>query len=181
MLEDRLLIWKFNRGKMEVLRRIYVKYKDDLMTLASALLYDKNSAEDVVHDVFVAFIRSCGKLRLTESLKGYLTTCVANDVRNKNKAGQRHQSASLEQIAPIASDSNRPDYSAMFGEQAQCLARALSQIHYQQREVLLLRLYSGLKFRTIAKLEGESINTIQGRYRYGLDKLRSFLNSEVKK
>ena len=181
MLEDRLLIWKFNRGKTDVLRRIYEKYKDDLMTLASALLYDKSSAEDVVHDVFAAFIRSCGKLRLTENLKGYLTTCIANNVRNKNKAGQRHQSASLEQIAPIASDSNRPDFSAMFGEQSQRLARALSQLPYDQREVLLLRLYSGLKFRAIAKLEGESINTIQGRYRYGLDKLRSILNSEVEK
>ncbi|MHC4123635.1 MAG: RNA polymerase sigma factor [Planctomycetota bacterium] len=181
MLVDRLLIWKFNRGKTEVIRRIYEKYKDDLMTLASALLYNKSSAQDVVHDVFVTFINSCGKLQLTGSLKGYLATCVTNSARNKNKAGQKHQSASLEQVAPIASDSNRPDFSAVSSEQSQRLAWALSQLPYQQREVLLLHLYSGLKFRTIAGLENESINTIQGRYRYGLDKLRSLLNSEVEK
>ncbi len=181
MLEDRLLIWKFNRGKTEVLRRIYVKYSDDLMTLATALLYDKSSAEDVVHDVFVTFIRSFGKLRLTENLKGYLTTCVANNVRNKNKARQRQQSVTLKQVAPVASDSNRPVLSAMFEEQSQRLAWALSQLPYQQREVLLLHLFSGLKFRTIASIEDESINTIRGRYRYGLDKLRSLLNSEVEK
>jgi RNA polymerase sigma-70 factor (ECF subfamily) len=181
MLEDKVLIRKFNRGQTDVLSRIYVKYKDDLMTLAFALLYDKNSAEDVVHDVFMAFIRSCGNLRVTESLKGYLTTCVINNVRNKNKAGQRHHSDSLGQVAPIASNSNRPDFFAIFGEQSQHLAWALSQLPYQQREVLLLRLYSGLKFRAIAKLEGQSINTVQGKYRYGLDKLRSLLNSEVEK
>jgi len=181
MLEDRLLIWKYNRGKTEVLRRIYAKYKDDLMTLASALLYDKSSAEDVVHDVFTAFINSCGKLQLTENLKGYLATGVANNARNRNKAAQRHQGTPLQQVAPIASDSNRPDYSAMFGEQSQRLVRALYQLPYRQREVLLLHLYTGLKFRTIAELEGESINTIQGRYRCGLDKLRSLLNSEVEK
>jgi len=179
MLEDRLLMWKYNHGNVDVLQRIYVKYKDDLMTLATAFLYDRGSAEDVVHDVFVTFIRSCGKQRLTRSLKGYLVTCVANDVRNKNKARQRHASASLEQVAPIASDTNRPDISAVFGERSQHLAWALSKLPYEQREVLLLHLYSGLKFRTIARLENESISTIQGRYRYGLDKLRSLLNSEV--
>ena len=180
MLEDRLLMWKYNHGNVDVLQRIYVKYKDDLMTLATALLYDRGPAEDVVHDVFVTFIRSCGKQRLTRSLKGYLVTCVVNDVRNKNKAGQRHKSASLEQVAPITSDSNRPDASAVFGERSQRLAWALQQLPFGQREVLLLHLYSGLKFRAIAELEGESINTIQGRYRYGLNKLRSLLNSEVK-
>lgn len=179
MMEDRLLMWKYNRGNVEALPRIYARYKDDLMTLATALLYNKDAAEDVVHDVFVNFIRSCGSLRLTKTIKGYLATCIANDVRNRNKAGQRHQSVSLEQVTSVASDSNRPDISAVFGEQSQHLAWALRQLPSQQREVLLLRLYSGLKFRTIAKLECESISTIQGRYRYGLNKLRSLLNSEV--
>ncbi|MHC4315648.1 MAG: hypothetical protein ACYSW3_24655 [Planctomycetota bacterium] len=40
MFEDKVLIWQYNCGKTRVLRRIYVKYKDNLMTLASALLYD---------------------------------------------------------------------------------------------------------------------------------------------
>jgi RNA polymerase sigma factor (sigma-70 family) len=68
----------------------------------------------------------------------------------------------------------------MLNEQSQNLAQALSTLPYEQREVLLLHLYSGLKFRTIAELENESISTIQGRYRYGLNKLRSLLNGEVK-
>lgn len=58
MLEDRLLILKFNRGDLGALRGVYEKYKDDLVTLAAALLTDVSSAEDVVHDVFVSFIES---------------------------------------------------------------------------------------------------------------------------
>jgi DNA-directed RNA polymerase specialized sigma24 family protein len=38
-----------------------------------------------------------------------------------------------------------------------------------------------LKFRQIAKLQKVSIKTAQSRYRYGLDKLRSILDGEVKK
>jgi RNA polymerase sigma-70 factor (ECF subfamily) len=181
MLEDKLLIWKFNRGNVDVLRGIYEKYKDDLVTLAAALLTDVSSAEDVVHDVFVSFIRSSGKFRLTGSLKGYLATCVANNARNRNKAKQRHSHIALDDAEPVAADSSSPERRAIFGEELRQLSWALGQLPYEQREVLLLHSYSGVKFKAIAKEQGVSINTVQGRYRYALDRLRSMLDGEVKK
>jgi len=180
MLEDKLLIWKFNRGNKEALQRIYEKYKDDLVTLAAALLHNVSAAEDAVHDVFVSFIKSSGNFKLTGSLRGYLATCVANKARNRNKAMQRRHSISLDEAGSIRSDANKPDCSVMFGEELRQLNWALDQLPYEQREVLLLRLHSGLKFKAIAESQGVSINTCQGRYRYGLDKLRSLLNSEAK-
>ena len=36
-----------------------------------------------------------------------------------------------------------------------------------------------MKFKDIARLQRVSLSTTHGRYRYGLDKLRSLLNSEV--
>ena len=180
MLQEKLLIWKFNRGRKEVLRSIYEKYKDDLVTLAAALLNDVSSAEDVVHDVFVSFIKTAEGFRLTGSLKGYLATCVANNARNRNKTKRRHQSISAE-ASPAMSDSNGPDVTALFGEELRQLSRALAQLPDEQREVLILHVYSGLKFAAIAKSQGVSINTVQGRYRYALDKVRSMLNNEAKK
>ncbi len=44
---------------------------------------------------------------------------------------------------------------------------------------MLLRLTADMKFRDIARLQQVSINTVQGRYRYGLNRLRSILNGEV--
>ena len=181
MLEDKLLIWKFNRGNRNVLRGIYEKYKDDLVTLAAALLNDVSSAEDVVHDVFVSFIESSRKFRLTGTLKGYLATCVANNARNKNKARRTHRSIALDQASPAKADSNSPEFTAIFGEELRQLSCALGQLPYEQREVLLLHTYNGMKFKAIARQQSVSINTVQGRYRYALDKLRSMLNGEVKK
>jgi RNA polymerase sigma factor (sigma-70 family) len=178
MLEDKLLIWKFNRGHREALRSIYEKYKDDLVTLAAALLIDVACAEDVVHDVFVGFIASSRKFRLTGSLKGYLAICVANNARNRNKAGRIRQN--MDTRTPMT-EKDQPDAAAMFGEELRRLSLALWQLPYEQREVLLLHSYSDMKFKTIAKQQNVSINTVQGRYRYALDKLRSMLNGEVKK
>lgn len=180
MLEDKLLIFKFNRGNRDALRSIYEKYKDDLVTIAAALLIDKNSAEDVVHDVFVSFIESARKFRLTGSLKGYLATCVANNARNRIKAEQIRRTKAVEQMNQ-ATDTNSPEHYAIFGEDLRQLSQALEQLPFEQREVLILHSFSGLKFRTIAAQQNVSINTIQGRYRYAMDKLRLMLNGQVKK
>lgn len=178
---DKLLIWQFNRGSRDVLRLIYEKYKDDLVTLASALLLDKAAAQDTVHDVFVSFLQSAQKFRLTGSLKGYLATCVANTARNRNKASIVRQGIALHETLRPAPDSSCPQSNAILDEQLSRLSWALSQLPYEQREVLVMHHYSGLKFKAIAQLEGVSINTVQGRYRYGLDKLRTLLNGQVKK
>jgi len=181
MLEDKLLIWKFNRGNRNVLRGIYEKYKDDLVTLAASLLIDVSSAEDVVHEVFVSFIESSRKFRLTGTLKGYLATCVANNARNRNKAKQTRSSIALDEANPASADSNSPEFSAIFGEELRQLSWALQQLPYEQREVLILHTYSGIKFKTIARQQSVSINTVQGRYRYAVDKLRSMLDGEARK
>jgi RNA polymerase sigma-70 factor (ECF subfamily) len=181
MLEDRLLIWKFNRGDRGALRGVYEKYKDDLVTLAAALLTDVSSAEDVVHDVFVSFMESSRKFRLTGSLKGYLATCVANNARNRNKSRRRRNGAAPDETGSAGADGNSPEFTAVFGEELHQLSRALGQLPYEQREVLILHSYSGMKFKAIAQQQNVSINTVQGRYRYALDKLRSMLDGEVEK
>lgn len=181
MLEDKLLIWKFNRGNRDCLRIIYEKYKDDLVTLAAALLTNVGAAEDVVHDVFVSFIESAETFRLTGSLKGYLVACVVNRARNTNKSGRRRAGVALEEANSVATGSGSPESKAIFGEEMSRLGEALGQLPYEQREVLILRIYSGMRFRTIAGHQNVSIGTVQGRYRYALDKLRSMLNGEVRK
>ncbi len=67
MLEDKVLIWKFNLGSRDALGRIYEKYKNDLFALAIALSNDNTGAEDIVHDVFVSFSQSADKLQLRKS------------------------------------------------------------------------------------------------------------------
>jgi len=175
MLEDKLLIWKFKCGDSEALCRIYRKYGDYLLALAAALLQDVNTAEDVVHDVFCKFIESREKFKLAGSLKSFLGTCVVNLARDKLRA-RRLQPCGLDDAAATALDTNGPQHHAVFGEEARNLNRAIAQLAHEQREVIMLHLRGGMKFREIAGLQGISINTAKSRYRYGLEKLRTLLS-----
>ena len=76
---------------------------------------------------------------------------------------------------------NGPDHAIICSEESQRLNLAIAQLPNEQREVIVLRLKGEMTFREIAKLHDVSVNTIQGRYRYGLNKLRSILNGEVEK
>ena len=115
--------------------------------------------------------------QLTGSLKGYLLTCVANRARNKNKV--RHQKKTgLDQVKLISTGEDDPPNSVMCNEQLLQLCNSMGQIPYEQREVILLHLHSGMKFKTIAGRLEISVNTVKSRYRYGLERLRSIFEGK---
>ena len=179
MLEDKLLVWRLKRGSRPALQRIYEKYKNDLLGLAITLANDRATAEDAVHDIFVSLVEYADKLQLRDNLKGYLSSCVANRLRNIYKSKPK-QTLPLDEANVAGPALPGPDCLAMEAEKIERIRRALAQLPYAQREVLILHLHSGLRFKAIAASQGVSINTIQSRYRYGLDKLRILLNGEVK-
>jgi DNA-directed RNA polymerase specialized sigma24 family protein len=65
MLEDTLLRVRFNRGRKDMLPRIYEKYKHELVTLTAVLLQDKSRAEDAVHDMSVSLLEPHRRLYST--------------------------------------------------------------------------------------------------------------------
>jgi len=177
-MEDKLLVLRCKRGNLDALGRIYEKYKSDALILAIALLNNTSAAEDVVHDVFLSFVQSIEKFRLTGSLKSYLLTCVANRARNANKALHRHGVES-NPAEPVSSALDEPSRSIMCNEQLQQLGDAMAQLPYDQREAIMLHFQAAMTFRTIAKSLGISVNTVKSRHRYGLDKLRVILDDEA--
>lgn len=175
-----MLLWKIKHGNKEALCRIYTKYKNDTLALANSLLNDLNAAEDVVHDVFVSFVQSADSFKLTGSLKGYLLTCVANLARDRLRA-KKKAPLGLDKANTVKSNSATPSQIIISQEELLHLRNAIEKLPYQQREVVVLHLQGGRTFRQIAEFQNTGISTIQSRYRYGLEKLRSLLNSEAQK
>ena len=178
-MEDKLLIWRFKRGSAEALRQIYDKYHRRLLKLAVVLTGDLGAAEDIVQEVFVRFARSADRIGFSGSLKHYLMTSAMNGARDLHRNRQRRRSHSLEEAENVPATARRPDQWAVLNEQLERLRDAMACLPYEQREVITLRMEAKMTFRRIADLQGTSISTVSGRYRYGIEKLRSLLNSEV--
>ncbi len=169
---------RFNRGETEALRDIYALYKDDLVTLAAALLYNKTTAEDVVHDVFAKLIQHQTRLRITRNLRQYLMTAVANTARQYYHSQRRAQGVPAELKTAETGDRQPPESGLLFDEQNNSLPRPWRPCPTKARGHPAAALQRA-EVQADRALHDVSINTIQGRYRYGLDKLRSLLNGEL--
>jgi len=177
MLEDERLVSELGHGSKDALRKIYMKYKDNLLTIAATLLHDTHAAEDILHDVFITFASAAKRIELRSNLKNYLIASVSNRVRDKYRK-KSHLMVGLEKAGQISSDSHNPEQTAIFGEELQFVADALYRLPFEQREIIILHLTGGLKFREIAQMLDISTSTVQGRYRYGINKLRTELNGD---
>jgi len=180
MIEDRILIWRFNRGDPAALRRIYLKYRDGLLRVAFGVLSDPAGSEDLLHDVFVHFAQTAGRFELRGGLKAYLSVCVANLAKDRNRAVRRRGVVGLDEVAPQRTSARDPEQQLISRELAARLEAAMTELPEEQREVVVLHLQGELTFRDIARQHDISINTAMSRYRYGLQKLRTAMDGELK-
>jgi RNA polymerase sigma-70 factor (ECF subfamily) len=170
-LRDRRLVYRLRHGDVEALQQIYHRYKDDLLTVALSLLGGTQEAEDCVHDVFVHFAEAPADLRVSRSLRGYLVRCVANRAKNVRK----RQQLSPESPGDEPQSMDCPVHRSMASEESERVFAALAQLPSEQREVITLYIHGQMRFREIAAHLELSINTVQSRYRYGIEKLRTLL------
>ena len=174
MSEDSRLLKRLRSGDRGALQVIYQKYRDDLLRISASLLGNVHAAEDCLHDVFVAFAGAADGLNVERDLKSYLTSCIVNRARDQLRRISRHASLALEESNP-PTVSRDPAAGLTDGEESSRIFEAMAQLPYEQREVIALHLHAEMTFKDISRLQGVSINTIQSRYSYGIDKLRRLL------
>jgi RNA polymerase sigma-70 factor (ECF subfamily) len=177
MSEDKQILKRLQRGDKDALRLLYEKYTDILVSVAVTLVHDVQTAEDCLHDAFIDFAAIVPVLRIHGNLRSYLISCVANRARDLLRKRARSANVDVGQVE-LAANTDEPSDRLITDEGARQVYGALGQLPYEQREVFVLHVQADMTFREIATLAGASINTVQSRYRYGMEKLRSLLNTE---
>jgi len=141
-----------------------------LYRYAIMLTADAAAAEDAIQQVFVKLAGRKG-LTLPGVIEGfYLRRAVRNECY-RILSQRRRESAQMDGdsiLAPAAGGSVDHEEKAM-------IEGALRRLPPDQREVIHMKIYEQLTFQQIADQIGEPINTVAGRYRYGLEKLRQWL------
>lgn len=145
--------------------RLYEAKAAQLVLYGRALGLSHGEAEDVVQESFVALLAS-GKT--PDSAEAYIYRTVRNRALNYKRGLWRRIARELESKRWFerAADETDAERQAM---------RALAELPPEQREVIVLKIWSQHTFEEIARHLGLSPNTVAGRYRYGMVKLRACL------
>ncbi len=176
MPEDHILLRRSKHGDRSAFDRIYQKQLDALLTVAMSLLGNPGDAEDVVQEVFISFVESLDTFRLRGSLRGFLAACVANKCRDMLR--KRSRLGTDGKASAKTAHASEPLELVIHDEQVRCIQDALSRLPYEQREVITLHVHAGLTFRAVARALEVPLGTVQSRYRYGLNSLRTQLDGE---
>ena len=146
--------------------RLYQRHGPALMLFARLYVADGAAAEDAVHRVFVKLLG--GHYIVEGSAAAYLYRAVKNEALNDRRSRSR-EIATGEERAWFSSDGPAKSETAIE------LQRALSALPEEQRDVVVMRVWSGMTFEEVAEAMEVNIHTAASRYRYGLERLRERL------
>jgi RNA polymerase sigma-70 factor (sigma-E family) len=157
------------------LHSLYTSHWRYLVRLAVLLVDDTASAEDVVQDAFVALHKRSGSLRDPDAALGYLRTSVVNlsrSVLRRRQVARKH----LKVAEPEATAG--ADHDVLVRDEHRAALRAVKALPRHQREVLILRYWSGLSEREIAEALGISPGSVKSAASRGMATLERVLGRD---
>ncbi len=148
---------------------LYEQKAAGLILYGRALGLSHNEAEDVLQETFVALLKL---ERRPEEPEHYGLRAFRNRALNYHRRLWRRLARELESVRWFE---RRADSSEAEAEAMRCLAN----LPPEQREVIVLKIWHDMTFEAIGRLFEMSPNTMAGRYRYGLNKLRLCLKGKT--
>jgi RNA polymerase sigma-70 factor (sigma-E family) len=142
-----------------------------LVRLASLLVRDAGTAEEVVQDAFIAMHGGWRRLRDPDKALAYLRQSVVN----RSRSVLRHR-AVVEKHAPKGlPDAPSAESGAIVEFERSAVVKALSTLPTRQREALVLRYYADLSEADIARAMGISRGAVKSHTARGMAALRDSL------
>lgn len=168
-----------DEGSLEVL---YDRHGKAAWSLAFRLLSDRESAEDLVQEAFVALWDGANRYTPAKgSVRTWLLSIVHHGAvdRLRQTAASRRRQDALEQVGRVAPDG--PDVAdvALARAAAREVRTALSGVPHDQLQVLRLAYYGGYTHVEIAGMLALPLGTVKSRMRLGLERVRRNIEPEM--
>ena len=145
--------------------RLYDGKAAELLLYGRALGLGETEAEDVVQETFVALLKL---EKAPDNPEHYCVRAFRNRALNFKRGLWRRVARELESARWFEPAEVKNDLE----EAAQ---RALARLPIEQREVIVLKIWHDMTYDEIGGTLDLSPNTVAGRYRYGMEKLKGIL------
>jgi RNA polymerase sigma-70 factor (ECF subfamily) len=184
---DEDLLVALRGGHADSLAVLVTRWEGPLFRFVSRMVDRPDDARDVCQETFLRILDKAGAFRDGARFSTWMYQIALNLCRDQTRRKRRwgrlmiappvaEDDAPREHEAPETVATN-PAAALEHSERRSAVRRALSALPPEQREVLLLKEYEGLKFREIADVLGVAESTVKSRMYAGLDAMRMSLAS----
>ena len=174
-LPDPALVERVAQGDRSAFLELYDRHVSRVFALATRMLGDRASAEEVTQD---AFLKLWTRARAFSTTRGALLTWLLTIARNNalDRIRLEARRPALAEASLSDLEDGRPDLQApgSGSEEARwrSLRFALAELPDGQRQVIELAYYQGLTHSQMAEMLGLPLGTVKTRLRLGMERLR---------
>jgi len=153
---DRILEW-------------YRLYKNGVYGYIFTFVRNHADTEDILQTIFLALVKLGDKTKKIRHPKSYIFRMARNEalkvLKNSDKNGVDDSF-----LLKIHGSNNIDDFI-----NKQDLQKALEQLSFDEREILIMRVYEGMTFKEIAKITQRFLPSIATKYYRGIKKMKLLL------
>jgi RNA polymerase sigma-70 factor (family 1) len=163
-------------------KKLFFHFFQPLKSFSFSITKSKETAEEVVSDIYIEIWARRKQLQEIEDLKMYLYISVRNASLRRLKQIQKTSMLSLDDLE-VEFASNDPDAenNIITNELAQKIERAIESLPQQCKIIFKLAKQDKLKYKEIAQLLNISVKTIDNQLSTALKKIASVLNLPAKR
>lgn len=185
VLSDQVLLNNYFSGDRAAISQLIDRHTHRVRDYIRMMVKDRDVADDILQETFIKAVRVIDEGRYADTGKflSWILRIAHNQVidhfRSQKNAKTVSESDAGYNMLGTLRFAERTVEDAMISSQIEeDVRRLVDRLPEEQREVVIMRYYSGLSFQEIADQTDVSINTALGRMRYALINLRRMIKEK---
>jgi RNA polymerase sigma-70 factor, ECF subfamily len=173
-MTDEQLLAGARSGDETAFLLLYERHRDPVVRFAHRLLGAAEAAEDVTHDCFLAIVSSAGNFDANKgTLRSYMFGTVRNLAFKRLRVDEREDA--LENASELPAAAGGPLDALLDKEVSALVARAVAELPFLQREVLVLVEFEELSLLEISQIVAADVGVLKSRLHRARERLRKRL------
>src|SRR2546425_7522398 len=180
---DDKLVRAGQRGDMPAFEELVVRHRDKIYARAFSMMRNEEEAVDLSQEAWVKGWQRLRQFQGESSFGTWMTRIVINLCLDQLRKHKRQRTESIEAMSEESGGVERqmpivtvnPTAGLERQELRQRIDRALNQLSYEHRTVLVLHEFEEMEYKQIAKTMDCSIGTVMSRLFYARRKLAALL------
>lgn len=161
MTSDEQLMQRYQAGSCEAFGELFSRYRTAVCGFFRRRLAQPARAEDLAQETFLAVVRAAPRWEPRSAFRAWLFGIAYNLLHaERRRAAADAASSDGDAMRQVEAQLAAP---AADSESVVALRAALDALEEQEREILLLREYEGLRYDEIAELHAVPVNTVRSR------------------
>lgn len=178
-MTDAQLIQNFRNGDIEAFNALVNRWQKRIHRFAYRYFSSHDEATEITQKTFIKAYNKLNTLDDLDKFSPWIYRIANNLCLDEAKRAGRRRAAPMETLPNHLTAKEfaaNPERQFEQQELESILQLALDQLPPEQRIVVIMKEYEGLKFREISEILDEPENTVKSRMYYGLTKLRTLFD-----